>query len=86
MLRLLAYHDDRQLDRLFLLADNEPHVLGRAEASDFCTDWDSQISRSHVRLQPEGETVRLTRLDTSSNPVFVDGADVTSTELPPSSR
>lgn len=81
MLRLLAFYDDRQLDRLFLLSRDEPHILGRADSADFCTDWDSQISRSHVRLDADGDSIRITRLDEASNPVFVDGADVTSAEL-----
>lgn len=82
MLRLLAFYEDRQLDRQFVLSAGDSRVLGRAETADFCTDWDPQISRSHVRLEAnEEETTRVTRLDQSANPVFVDGEEIQSSEL-----
>jgi hypothetical protein len=83
MLRLLAFYDDRQLDRQFLLLANDSRVLGRGDSADFCADWDSRISREHLRLDVTDEAVHVSRLDNSSNPVFIDGNEVQSSELRP---
>ncbi len=81
MLRLLAFYNDRQLDRQFLLASSEPRILGRSGTVDFTTDWDARISRNHVRLETTESGVRLTRLNDTSNPVFVDGVEIETSEL-----
>jgi len=81
MLRLLAFYNDRQLDRQFLLSSGEVKTLGRSTTVDFTTDWDAQISRNHVRLETTESGVRITRLDEASNPVFVDGVAIDASEL-----
>ena len=81
MLRLLAFYDDKQLDCQFLLSSDDSKVLGRAESADFCADWDSRISRTHVRLETTGNSARVTRLNHTTNPVFIDGDEIESSEL-----
>ncbi len=81
MLRLHAFYDDRQLDRQFLLSAGDSKVLGRAKSADFCADWDSRISRTHVRLETTDNSARVTRLDHTTNPVFIDGDEIESSEL-----
>ncbi|MCH2201508.1 MAG: adenylate/guanylate cyclase domain-containing protein [Fuerstiella sp.] len=81
MLRLLAFYDDQQLDRQFVLATGESKVLGRGETADFRTDWDAQISRMHVRLETTNHTTQVTRLNDSANPVFIDGNEIQTSEL-----
>ena len=83
MLRLLAFYDDRQLDRQFLLLTNASHILGRGDSADFCANWDSLISREHVSLEVSDGAVHVSRLNSSSNPVFIDGKEVQSSELRP---
>ncbi|MCH2211257.1 MAG: adenylate/guanylate cyclase domain-containing protein [Fuerstiella sp.] len=81
MLRLLAFYDDRRLDRQFVLAAGESKILGRGEAADFRTDWDTRISRLHVRVETRSDAIRVTRLNESVNPVFVDGNEIQTSEL-----
>ena len=81
MLRLLAFYDDRQLDRPFVLSAGDSKVLGRSDSADFRVDWDSRISRAHVRLETTDQTTRITRLDHTANPVFIDGDEIQSSEL-----
>ena len=81
MLQLLAFYDDRLLDRQFLLSAGESKILGRAESADFCADWDDRISRTHVRLDTADSCARVTCLDHTTNPVFIDGNEIQSAEL-----
>ena len=82
MYRLLAFHDNRLLDRHFLLTEAREYRLGRDATNEIPTPWDEQISRFHVVLKsaPAGG-VRLTTLNTASNPAFVEGVSVTDTVM-----
>ncbi len=81
MFRLLAFYRERPLDRQFVLSAGETKVLGRSSVADFCTDWDSLISRRHVRLEGTPTGLRIVCLDEASNPVFFDGREIRTAEL-----
>ena len=81
MFRLLAFHHGRRLDREFLLVSDSSYVLGRADDAGLQTTWDDRISRRHVEITVDATGVRLTRLSDASNPIFVDGAEVSNSSL-----
>jgi adenylate cyclase len=81
MFRLLAFHHGRRLDREFLLVSDSSYVLGRADDAGLQTTWDDRISRRHVEVTVDATGVRLTRLSDASNPIFVDGAEVSNSSL-----
>lgn len=81
MFRLLAFHHGRRLDREFLLVSDSSYVLGRADDTGLQTTWDDRISRRHVEITVDATGVQLTRLSDASNPIFVDGAEVSSSSL-----
>jgi adenylate cyclase len=81
MFRLLAFHHGRRLDREFLLVSDSSYVLGRADDAGLQTTWDDRISRRHVEITVDATGVQLTRLSDASNPIFVDGAEVSSSSL-----
>jgi len=83
MYRLLAFHNSRMLDRQILLADGAEYSLGRAADNDIVTDWDEKISRQHADLLPQPDGVQLVLLQGASNPVFVDGRQVSEVVLTP---
>jgi len=81
MFRLLAFHHGRRLDREFLLAGESTYVLGRADDAGLHTDWDDRISRRHVEITFDANGAKIRRLTDTSNPVFVDGTEVSSARL-----
>lgn len=81
MFRLLAFYQGRRLDREFLLVSDSSYVLGRADDAGLQTTWDDRISRRHVEITVDVSGVRLTRLSDASNPIFVDGAEVSGSSL-----
>jgi adenylate cyclase len=81
MFRLLAFHHGRRLDREFLLVSDSSYVLGRADDAGLQTTWDERISRRHVEITVDSTGVQLTRLSDASNPIFVDGAEVSNSSL-----
>ncbi len=81
MFRLLAFHHGRRLDREFILVTDTSYVLGRATDAGLQTTWDERISRRHVEISVSNHGVEITRLSDSSNPVYVDGAEVASASL-----
>jgi adenylate cyclase len=81
MFRLLAFHHGRRLDREFLLVSDSSYVLGRADDVGLQTTWDDRISRRHVEITVDAAGVKLTRLSDASNPIFVDGAEVSNSSL-----
>jgi adenylate cyclase len=81
MFRLLAFHHGRRLDREFLLVSDSSYVLGRADDAGLQTTWDERISRRHVEITVDATGVQLTRLSDASNPIFVDGAEVSNSSL-----
>ncbi len=83
MHRLLAFHDNRMLDRQFLLADETVYRLGRAVDNDIVSDWDDRVSRNHATLTPSSSGVRLQLLESASNPAYIDGQKVSEAELKP---
>lgn len=83
MHRLLAFHDNRMLDRQFLLADESVYRLGRSADNDIVSDWDDRVSRNHATLTPSSSGVLLRLLDSASNPAFIDGQKVSEAEVKP---
>ena len=81
MFRLIAFHHGRRLDREFVLADNRQLVLGRADEADVATAWDERISRRHAELQASRDGVVVQRVAESTNPIFVDGVEVTTARI-----
>ena len=47
--------------------------LGRSTAP-WSVHWDSSISRQHLSLNSDGEQVRVTQLDSATNPIFFKGS------------
>jgi len=81
MFRLLAFHNERLLDRHFLLADGSTYNLGRTADNDIAAEWDDRISRRHAILTPSSSGIQLAQSDAATNPVFVDGEKITSVVL-----
>ena len=82
MFRLIATTAGQKIAAQFsLAAGTAPLQLGRSPQADLQTPWDQRISGLHLELQPEGSALRLIRLPTATNPVFVDGREVTSALL-----
>lgn len=50
-----------------------PYVLGRSLEADFPVPWDRGISRQHLAIEAERDSLSVRRLNGSANPVFVDG-------------
>ena len=76
MHRLIAFHNNRMLDRQFLLTDDKVYRLGRAAENDIVSDWDDRVSRNHATLTPGSTGVQLQLLESASNPAFIDGHKV----------
>lgn len=76
MYRLTAFHENRQLDRQFLLSDDGTYSLGRAAEADIVADWDERISRQHLRLEVVSGRLHVQVLPSAANPVFVDGKEI----------
>ncbi len=83
MHRLLVFHNNRLLDRQFLLADQKTYRLGRTEDNDIAAVWDGRISRHHATLVPSEQGVHFRLDDSASNPAFVDGENVVDQLLKP---
>lgn len=75
MHRILAFHNSRLLDRQILLDDGGEYRLGRSTDNDISTEWDESISRHHAVLTGHPDAVSLRRLDSASNPIFVEGRE-----------
>ena len=56
-------------------------TIGRGPDCDFVTAWDNQISRRHVEIHSNDQCLRLQRLKSAQNGVFVDGEEVDSRKL-----
>ncbi len=50
-----------------------PYVLGRSLEADFPVPWDRGISRQHLSIQAGRESLSISRISSSANPVFVGG-------------
>lgn len=83
MHRLLAFHDSRVLDRQFLLSTGQQYALGRAAENDIATDWDDRISRKHALIRCEEDAVRVVRLPSGANPVYVEGHESEDSRITP---
>jgi len=50
-----------------------PYILGRSLDADFPVPWDRGISRQHLTLRAERDSLSVSRINGSGNPVFVNG-------------
>lgn len=82
MADLIAQGPDPQQRWRRSLSAGQPFVLGR-EAAPWSVGWDDQVSRRHVELCWSQGRLRVHKLDTGLNPVFVRGQEVTQFELRP---
>lgn len=57
-------------------------VLGR-ETRPWSVEWDLNISRHHFNLVSDGESVRVSKLESAANPVFFQGVSADSFTLQP---
>jgi adenylate cyclase len=64
------------------LPEAQPVVLGRTSGA-WAVPWDHQVSRRHVRLRWIGESLEVTRLPDTRNPLFVLGREVDQCQLRP---
>ena len=62
------------------LPEDQPLVLGRTQAA-WAVPWDDRISRRHVELRWRHGTLKVQRLATARNPVFVRGQELDEFEL-----
>ncbi|MEZ6125234.1 MAG: adenylate/guanylate cyclase domain-containing protein [Planctomycetaceae bacterium] len=81
MHRLLAFHENRLLDRQLLLVDDRHYALGRAADNDIVCDWDDRISRHHAVLTAGSRGVRLQLREAAANPAFCEGRSVREADL-----
>ncbi len=63
------------------LPTGEALLLGRT--STWSVEWDDRISRQHVRLQWNGQTLQIESLPEARNPVFYRGEPIQQCELLP---
>ncbi|MDX1964990.1 MAG: adenylate/guanylate cyclase domain-containing protein [Pirellulales bacterium] len=61
---------------------DQAFILGR-EAGEWSVAWDAKISRRHLELLWDGQCLRLRRLSTARNPVFVRGKEIQECQLGP---
>jgi len=84
MFRLIATTAGQKIAAQFSLAAASAQLhLGRSPQAHLQTPWDQRISGLHVSLQPAGSSLRLTKISAATNPVFVEGREVTSALLQP---
>jgi len=84
MFRLIATTAGQKIAAQFSLAAASAQLhLGRSPQADLQTPWDPRISGLHVSLQPAGSSLRLTKIPAATNPVFVEGREITSALLQP---
>ena len=76
MFDLIAVGPEPKLRRRQRLATDTRVVIGRADDADFSISWEPLLSRRHVSLQIEPDGVRLSRLETATNPVFHHGKSI----------
>ncbi len=57
-------------------------LMGRQQCQ-WSVPWDTQISRRHAELYWNGESLRVTRLPSATNPIFFRGSAVEQCELTP---
>ena len=73
-----------EMHRRFALELNRPLVLGRSQGADAILP-DEMISRSHCHVVWDGRKIRVQDLN-STNGTFVDGTQITESELGPDNR
>jgi adenylate cyclase len=56
------------------LDDGNAIVAGREDGVDVCIDWESRLSRQHVRITSNGDDVQVEKLEAATNPVFHAGS------------
>lgn len=83
MYRLLVFYQGRRFDREFLVVPGDLILLGRAENAAIQVDWDERVSRRHVEMRADAETLEVRRLPGASNPVFINGQAVETARLSP---
>ncbi|HTQ38398.1 MAG TPA: adenylate/guanylate cyclase domain-containing protein [Pirellulales bacterium] len=64
------------------LNKNQPMVVGR-QAGVWSTPWDDHISRQHIRVCWNGQSLMVEQMATARNPVFVHGNTATQFQLRP---
>ncbi len=62
------------------LPERVPIILGRT-TSGWSVPWDDHISRRHAQLTLRHETLEVTRIESSRNPIFVRGKETLRAEL-----
>lgn len=83
MFRVLAFQQQNQPRREILLADSRTYSVGRSAEMAICVNWDDRVSRHHVDLVVDGTNVTLRRAAEASNPVYVDGQEISSARFHP---
>jgi len=59
-----------------MLVPDRSYLLGRATDCDIPIPWESALSRRHLRLKLNGESLSLTMEQDGSNPLFHEGKEV----------
>ncbi len=59
------------------------YTLGRGRDLELRVAWDPHISREHAQLETHADHVKLQRLPSSSNEIFIDGRDITTARVRP---
>lgn len=73
-----------EMHRRFALEKNRPVVLGRSQEADVLLA-DEMISRSHCQVVWDGRKIRVQDMS-STNGTYVDGTQITESELGPDNR
>lgn len=85
MLELLAVGPDVRQRCRFLLPPGSVR-LGRSDEVELPVPWESHLSRVHLEVHSDGDSLALQQLGAARNPVFVAGEEVESCRLHPGDR
>ncbi|MCA9057149.1 MAG: adenylate/guanylate cyclase domain-containing protein [Planctomycetaceae bacterium] len=76
MFRLLAYFQNRRLEREILLSTGEQYSFGRGTERRLAIDWDPRISRYQGDLTVHADRIELTQHPAASNVIYVNGSPI----------
>lgn len=65
------------------LVANRSYLLGRAAECDISIPWEAALSRRHLHLKLEGDTVSIKAEKSGGNPIFFEGGEVRECKLHP---
>lgn len=74
MLELIAQGKTSESRWRKALIENEPLVIGRT-TTGWAIHWDEKVSRQHIRVVTQTNSISVEKLPTASNPVYFNGTE-----------